>query len=67
VYTVVSMPEFLAEGTAINDLVNPQRVVIGTESDSAFEVINHLIQGTKNSTQVEDASDNTQQVKVIHI
>lgn len=29
-FTVVSMPEFLAEGQAINNLVNPERIVIGT-------------------------------------
>jgi len=32
-YTLVNMPEFLAEGTAINDLIKPQRVVIGTRND----------------------------------
>jgi UDPglucose 6-dehydrogenase len=39
------MPEFLAEGSAINDLVNPQRVVIGTQNDFAFKIINRLVQG----------------------
>ena len=42
-YTVVNMPEFLAEGSAINDLVNPQRVVIGTANNDAFTLLNHLI------------------------
>jgi UDP-glucose 6-dehydrogenase len=41
--TVVNMPEFLAEGSAINDLVNPQRVVVGTKNDFAFSIINRLI------------------------
>ena len=36
------MPEFLAEGSAINDLVNPQRVVIGTDNDFAYEIISSL-------------------------
>ena len=39
---VVSMPEFLAEGSAIRDLVYPQRVVIGTKSDEAFELLKQL-------------------------
>lgn len=43
--TVVNMPEFLAEGSAINDLVNPQRVVIGTQNDLAFAIVNQLVQG----------------------
>ena len=41
-YTIVNMPEFLAEGTAINDLVNPQRVVIGTRNDHAFRLLSKL-------------------------
>ena len=36
------MPEFLAEGSAIRDLVKPQRVVIGTDDDHAFELMKML-------------------------
>jgi UDPglucose 6-dehydrogenase len=39
---IVSNPEFLKEGDAINDFLKPDRVVVGTESDAAFEVLRRL-------------------------
>ena len=33
----MSNPEFLAEGTAINDLLNPDRVLIGGENETAIQ------------------------------
>lgn len=29
-FDIISNPEFLAEGTAINDLINPDRILIGS-------------------------------------
>tara|TARA_A100001015_G_scaffold310513_1_gene412070 strand:+ start:871 stop:2217 length:1347 start_codon:yes stop_codon:yes gene_type:complete len=34
-FEVLSNPEFLAEGTAINDMLNPDRVLIGSDSTKA--------------------------------
>lgn len=36
-FHILSNPEFLAEGTAIEDLLNPDRVLIGGESEDAIE------------------------------
>ncbi len=38
-FDVLSNPEFLAEGTAIDDLLNPDRVLIGGESQTAIDAL----------------------------
>ena len=38
-FSVLSNPEFLAEGTAIRDLANPDRVLIGGENDESIDAL----------------------------
>lgn len=41
-FQILSNPEFLAEGTAIKDLLNPDRVLIGGESQEALDTLSSV-------------------------
>ena len=41
-FSVLSNPEFLAEGTAINDLENPDQVLIGGDDDDSIEALSSI-------------------------
>ncbi|WP_424244632.1 UDPglucose 6-dehydrogenase [Elusimicrobium posterum] len=49
-FDVVSLPEFLREGVALYDFFRPDRIIIGTESKRAIEVIKRLYKPFEDKT-----------------
>ncbi len=41
-FAVVSNPEFLKEGDAVNDFMKPNRIIVGTDDERAMEILRHL-------------------------
>ncbi|NUN49528.1 MAG: UDP-glucose/GDP-mannose dehydrogenase family protein [Candidatus Brocadiae bacterium] len=53
-FDVVSNPEFLREGSAVQDALNPDRVVVGAESDRARALMLELYEPFRNRTILTD-------------
>lgn len=53
---VVSNPEFLREGTAVHDFLNPDRVVVGGDDQAAAMRVAELYEGTNSPVVVTDAA-----------
>ena len=51
-FDLLSNPEFLAEGTAINDLENPDRVLIGGSNEKAIKALHNLYKRWVNEEKI---------------
>ncbi len=59
---VVSNPEFLREGNALEDALHPSRIVIGTAHEAAAETMEQLYQGV-NAPRVATTRANAELIK----
>ena len=41
-FKLISNPEFLKEGSAVNDCLRPDRIVVGAENEESFEIMKKL-------------------------
>ena len=51
-FSVLSNPEFLSEGNAIEDLKNPDRILIGGEDDEAIKVLSSIYSSWINKSKL---------------
>ena len=51
-FSIISNPEFLAEGSAINDLQNPDRVLIGGEDQESIEKVSSIYKSWIDSDKI---------------
>jgi UDPglucose 6-dehydrogenase len=53
---VVSNPEFLREGTAVNDSLHPERIVVGADDQAAAAQVGALFSGTEAPLLITDTA-----------
>lgn len=51
-FDVISLPEFLREGFAVHDFFNPDRIVVGSDSEKAKEVMKELYKPFEGKTDM---------------
>ena len=51
-FSIVSNPEFLSEGSAINDLQNPDRVLVGGDDICSIDQIAHIYKNWVNPSKI---------------
>lgn len=51
-FDVISLPEFLREGFAVQDFFNPDRIIVGANSDRARNLIAELYEPFKNKCSI---------------
>lgn len=51
-FDVISLPEFLREGYAVYDFFNPDRIIVGTNSERAKELVESLYKNLPKKTEI---------------